>query len=68
MVGSFLGLFYHLRKIEEPTKCDRFLMALSLILLIISFLLVVALTFSLTNPDYQYLADNIETMCINNHI
>jgi len=42
-------------------------MGLSLTLLILSFLLVVALTFSLSNPDYEYLASNIETMCLNNH-
>ena len=60
-------MFFHINKLEEPTTCDTVLKWGSLLLLFSSLLLTIALTFTMQNEDYSFLAENIETMCLNNH-
>lgn len=52
MVGCLLGMFFHTKKIEEPTKCDIVLKWASVLILVIGCVLVIALTFSMSNSDY----------------
>lgn len=52
MVGCLLGMFFHTKKIEEPTKCDIVLKWASVLILVIGCVLVIALTFSISNSDY----------------
>lgn len=46
-MGMLLGMFFHIQKIEEQTKCDKVLKWGSLVLLIATFILVIALTFAI---------------------
>lgn len=62
-----LGLFFYKKKIEEPTKCDLVFKWGSVILLAVMTIVVVAMTFSMSGSDYEFLAVNIQTMCENNH-
>ena len=60
-------MFYHKHKMEEPTKLDLLAKWGSLVLLIISLVIVIAVVFSDQNPDYTFLASQIEIECQNNH-
>jgi hypothetical protein len=50
-------------KIEEPTKTEKTLRYGSIILLSIGLLLLIILTFTENDPQYQLLSDNIDQKC-----
>jgi len=61
-----VGLFLVKKKMEEPSKMDLALKWGSLVLLVCSFVVLVALVFSGKNMDNTYLAAQIESQCAKN--